>query len=147
MQYLIQFSSCSLPWKKDLSGEQIHITSAFVPPTNCNRNEWPNCNHPVDYMQCANLVSHFSFYRSSSLTRYFIVVYLLITAWVKINGGVIKSERSTLERLCHKPQSFIKLNRNILSFRHGGDQEMSNLFLKNKRVQKWCWVTIHRRDE
>lgn len=112
--YLIQFSLCSLPWKKHLSGEQIHVMSAFLPPTNSNRNEWPNFNHSIDYMQCANLVCHFSFYHSSSLARYFIVTYLLITASMEINAGVIKSERSTLERLCHKPQNFIKWNRNIL---------------------------------
>lgn len=130
-QYLFQFSLCSLPWKKDLSREEIHVVSVCVPTTNCDRNEWPDFNYPICYLQCANLVCHFSFYHGFLLDRYFPATYLLITAWMRINGVVIKSEGSTLERLCHRTQNFNSGNRNVLSFnirsgnRKGHDQSIS----------------------
>lgn len=117
MQYLFQFSLYSLSWKEDLSRELIHVMSVCVPTTNCDRNKWPCFNYPICYVQCANLVCHFSFYHSFLLDRYFTVICWLITTWMRINGVVIKSEGSTLKRLCHGTQNFNSGKRNVLSFK------------------------------
>lgn len=119
VQYLFQFSLWPLPWKKDLSGEQIRVMSACVPPTNCDWNEWPNFNYPMHYVQCATLVC---FYCGSSLARYFIVTNILITAGMVINRVVIKSERSTLKRLCRRTKN--SGNRSILSWKKVWDKKM-----------------------